>query len=542
MAKWEEIAAEKRAKLAASIPKEYLFPEDQLPPADQLDVSGVPAKLLPKDVLEITEQTATELVKALAEGKYSSVEVTTAFIKRAVLAHQLMNIFTEFFPEIALKRAAELDEYYKSTGKTVGPLHGLPISLKDQFCVKGIESCMGYVSWVGRVAKENSTIVDLLLAAGAVFFVKTNIPTSLMAAESRNCVYGQTVNAYNRTLSPGGSSGGEGAILSMKGATIGIGTDIGGSIRIPSSCSGVYGLRPSHGRFPYLKVVNSMEYSEAVVSVDGPLAVSLADLKLFSKSLLSQTPWKHDPRVIALPFQEYELPTRPLVFGIEYSDGILTPQPPVIRALKEVAAALTKAGHEVFEFVSYKPQEGTDLLVRAWTVDGGDNINGDLDASGEPGIPDIYEFIKNLKPISIAQLNEFNKDKLNYKTEFLEYMNGVRSPSGKPIDAWIRPVAASPSPPAGQLKVRYLGYTGLINILDYTVVVVPVTKCDPAIDLPESAPGTGADQKLERLTWEDYKNPEDYRNGSVGVQIIGGRLEEEKMLAIAEVVDNALKA
>ncbi|KAK9466951.1 amidase signature domain-containing protein [Lipomyces arxii] len=542
VALWEEKAAAKRAQLAASIPKEYMVPEDQLPPADRLDVSNVPKELLPADVIEITELTGTELVAAMAAGKLTSVAVTTAFIKRAVLAHQLLNIFTEFFPQVALKRAAELDEYYKSSGgKTVGPLHGLPVSLKDQFRVKGVEACMGYVAWIGEPDKENSTIVDLLLKAGAVFFVKTNIPTSLMAAETRNCVFGQTVNAYNRTLAPGGSSGGEGAILSMKGAPIGIGTDIGGSIRIPSSFSGVYGIRPSHERFPYLKVANSLEYSETVVSVDGPLAVSLDDLTLFSKALVAQEPWKHDPRCIALPFREYEVPKRPLVFAIEANDGVVTPHPPVLRAVKMVTEALKKAGHEVFEFKSYKPAEGVEILVRAWTVDGGANIQGDLDASGEPGIPDIMPFVKGHKALTIPELFKFNKDKLEYKTAFLEYMNNTLSPSGKPVDAWIRPVGVSASVPAGQLKLRYLGYTGLLNLLDYTCVAIPVTKADPAIDVAAPAPGTGEWAEVEKLSWEDYV-PEDFKNGPVGVQIVGGRLEEERMLAVAGVVESALKA
>ncbi|KAK9235809.1 amidase signature domain-containing protein [Lipomyces kononenkoae] len=542
VAPWEEKASAKRAKLAASISKEYMIPESELPPADRLDVSQVPNELLPKEVIEITELTATEIVDAVAKGSYTAVEVTTAFIKRAVLAHQLLNIFTEFFPEIALKRAAELDNYYESTGKTVGPLHGLPISLKDQFRVKGAETCMGYVAWItNEPEKENSTIVDLLLDAGAVFFVKTNIPTSLMAGESRNCVFGQTVNAYNRTLAPGGSSGGEGAIVSMRGATIGIGTDIGGSIRIPSSFSGVYGLRPSHERFPYLKVANSLEYSESIVSVDGPLAVSLADLTLFSKALLAQEPWKHDPRVISLPFKDYEVPPRPLVFAIESNDGVVTPHPPVLRAMAMVTEALKKAGHEVFEFKSYKPEEGMNLVMRAYTVDGGENIRGDLDKSGEPGIPDILPFVNGYKALTMSELFTFNKDKLEYKTAFLEYMNAVRSPSGNKIDAWIRPTTVSASVPAGQLKIRYLGYTALLNLLDYTSVVIPVTKADPTIDVPTAASGNGLFKDVEQKVWEDYV-PEDYKNGPVGIQVIGGRLEEERMLAVAGVVDAALKA
>lgn len=290
-----------------------------------------------------------------------------------------------------------------------------------------------------------------------------------------------------------------------------------------------------------LTLAFKLEYSETVVSVDGPLAVSLSDLSLFSKALLGQEPWKHDPRVINLPFKEYELPKRPLVFAIEPTDGVVTPHPPVLRAIKMVADALTKAGHEVFEFKSYKPAVGTEILVRAWTADGGENIQGDLDASGEPGIPDIDPFVKGFKPLTMKELHVFNKDKLEFNTESLEYMNAARSPSGKKIDAWIRPVGVSASVPAGHLKLRYLGYTGLLNVLDYTCVVVPVTKCDPTIDVAAPAPGTGSDAALEKLLWEDYV-PEDFKNGSVGVQIIGGRLEEERMLAVAGVVEESLQA
>ncbi|KAK9471476.1 amidase signature domain-containing protein [Dipodascopsis tothii] len=540
MTSWEEKAAAKRAALAAAIPAELQFSAEQLPGPDRLDVSKVPAELLPAEVVAITELTASELVAAIAARKYTSVEVTTAFIKRAVLAHQLLNVFTEFFPAMALKRAAELDAILAETGKPVGPLHGLPMTLKDQFRVKGVETSMGYVAWIGTPEAENSTMVDLLLEAGAVFFVKTNIPTSLMCPETDNVIYGKTFNAYNRTLSPGGSSGGEGALVSMKGAPLGIGTDIGGSIRIPSSASGVYGLRPSHGRFPYLKVANSLPYNEVVPSVAGPLANSVADLTLFTQAVLAGKPWTYDPRVVPLPFAPYELPARPLVFAVEFSDGLVTPHPPVLRGLRLAADALRAAGHEVFEIKPFDPATGNDVLLRSWTLDGGEEINSVLDASGEPGIPEIKPFINGYKALNMMELFEFNKDKLEYKTAFLEYMRDLRSPSGKPIDAWLRPVMPSACVPAGKFKYRYLGYTGLLNVLDYPCVVVPTIKCDPAVDVPAPAPADDADE-LEKLTHADY-DPEVYKNGPVGMQVIGGRLEEERTLAVAAVVDAAIKA
>jgi len=239
---WEEIAEDKRARLASTIPKEWLLKS----PATELSVMDYPKKsgILSTEELAITESSATDLVDKMAAGQLTSVAVTTAFCNRAALAHQLVsstkfhltgflltenqvNCALEFFPEKALERAQELDDHLKTTGKPVGPLHGLPISLKDQFRIKGLETSMGYVSWIGKYETENSTLVDLLLNAGAVFYVKTSVPQSLMAGETINNIIGRTVNPRNKNLSPGGSSGGEGAIVAFRGGIIGVGTDIG---------------------------------------------------------------------------------------------------------------------------------------------------------------------------------------------------------------------------------------------------------------------------------------------------------------------------
>lgn len=131
---WEEIAADKRARIAASIPPEWRITS---PPSDS-NVMGYPktSGIMSDKELSITESSATDLVAQLAAGELTSVAVTTAFLKRAALAHQLLNCALEFFPEVALARARELDSHYEKTGKPVGPLHGLPISLKDQCKIK----------------------------------------------------------------------------------------------------------------------------------------------------------------------------------------------------------------------------------------------------------------------------------------------------------------------------------------------------------------------------------------------------------------------
>jgi amidase len=143
---------------------------------------------------------------------------------------------------------------------------------------QGIETSMGYVSWLGKYDEEDSVLTALLRKAGAVFYVKTSVPQSLMVCETVNNIIGRTTNPRNKNWSCGGSSGGEGAMIGLRGGIIGVGTDIGGSIRIPSAFNFLYGIRPSHGRMPYGKMANSMEGQETVHSVVGPIAHSAAGM------------------------------------------------------------------------------------------------------------------------------------------------------------------------------------------------------------------------------------------------------------------------
>ncbi|KAJ9191165.1 hypothetical protein DTO164E3_8960 [Paecilomyces variotii] len=335
--KWEELVADKRARLEKTIPAEWKI--QTLPTEDSVIDYPTKSGLLSAKELEITNSTATDLVAKLATGELKSYDVTLAFCKRAALAHQLLNCALEFFPDAALAQAKELDEYFEKNKKPIGPLHGLPISLKDQFRVKGFETSMGYVSWLGKYDTDESIMVTLLRKAGAVFYVKTSVPQTLMVCETVNNIIGRTVNPRNKNWSCGGSSGGEGANVGFRGGVIGVGTDIGGSIRVPSAFNFLYGLRPSHGRMPYAKMANSMEGQETVHSVCGPIAHSVPDLKLFVTSVLSEEPWKYDSKVIPLPWRQNEediikskLSSGGLTLGFFNCDGNVLPHPPILRA------------------------------------------------------------------------------------------------------------------------------------------------------------------------------------------------------------------
>jgi amidase len=275
----------------------------------------------------------------------------------------------EIFFDAAIADAQKLDEYYAENKKTVGPLHGLPISLKDQFHVRNVDTHMGYVGWINTFRGQQhsadsrtfeSEMCKELRTLGAVLYVKTAVPHTLMSGETVNNIIGYVTNPKNRLLSSGGSSGGEGALISMRGSPVGFGTDIGGSIRIPSASCGLYGLRPSSGRLPYEGMANSMDGQNTVLSTVGPLGSSLGALRLVTKALLGQEPWLHDPTVVEIPWRvekEKEIIGGKLAFGVIVDDGHVAPSPPVRRAIEMVVNALKKDGHEV---IAWSPPLSTD--------------------------------------------------------------------------------------------------------------------------------------------------------------------------------------
>ena len=216
---WQPIAQAKLDAINGSIPEKWRL--SSIPSIEeQPDVTGpFIRKYLSTDEIEITETDAVDIVEKTSVGIWTAEEVVTAFCHRASLAHQLTNCLHEAFFEAAIEDAKHLDEYYALHKAPIGPLHGLPISLKDQFHVKGVETTMGYVGWIGtfqgkeRTGKEKvfeSEMVKELRSSGAILYCKTSVPQSLMTGETVNNIIGYTTNPKNRNLTCGGSSGGEG--------------------------------------------------------------------------------------------------------------------------------------------------------------------------------------------------------------------------------------------------------------------------------------------------------------------------------------------
>jgi amidase len=190
------------------------------------------------------------------------------------------------------------------------------------------------------------------LSLGAVLYVKTSVPQTLLLGESVNNLIGKTLNPHNSLLSCGGSSGGEGALIGMKGSSLGVGTDIGGSVRIPAAFSGIYSLKPTHDRMSYRDMANTSPGQTTYASSCGFMASSLDGIALGMEAILSTKPWLRDPEVVAIPWRKEVVQgvAKPLKLGIFWSDDAVTPHPPITRGLKMVVEAAKRAGHQIVEW------------------------------------------------------------------------------------------------------------------------------------------------------------------------------------------------
>lgn len=227
---------------------------------------------------ELCWWSAVELAAAIKRKKVSPVEVVRAVIAQIERLNPTLNAFVLVTAEQALKDARAAERALMKKEATLGPLHGVPFSTKDVVDTKGMRTTFGTKLYADNVSTEDASIVARMKAAGGVQLGKTNTPTLGWLGSTHNLLFGATRNPWNTACTPGGSSGGAGAAVAAGMGPLAIGTDAGGSIRIPSSFSGVYGLKPSFGRIPTYP-------ARAVWSLShvGPMTRTVADAALMLK-------------------------------------------------------------------------------------------------------------------------------------------------------------------------------------------------------------------------------------------------------------------
>ncbi|KAJ9144699.1 Amidase [Pleurostoma richardsiae] len=536
---WKDLAAICVKIRDESTPQQWLLPAKALPQESQHNVLGAPAEsgILDAEELEMTEQDVSSLLEAYRTGRWTVRRVVTAFLKRATVMQQLTNFATEFLTEDALARADELDEYFKSTGKLIGPLHGVPVSVKEHVAIAGRITHAGFVSFIeNEPPSEDSHVVQLLKKAGAVIHVRTNQPQSLMHLDCNNNITGMTLNPSHRLLSPGGSSGGEGASIGSRCAILGVGTDIGGSVRAPAAFNGVYGLRPTAQRIPGLGNVGLNPGQESIRGVVGPLGQSVGDLQAWMAAILDQEPWEIETNLMPIPWKK-NVELDHVTIGVLWDDGIVKPHPPMIRALKTAAEKLKNAGINVVDWEPLDHKKGWDIVAPLYFPDGGDRYLAEFAKTGEPALPLTEHALNFAKksgktPLSVADNWALNYEREKYRREYHALMNS------RGVDFILCPTY----PGAGVLQggAKYWNYTAIWNILDQPSAVFPSgLKVDKAVDVKDE--GYVPRNEEDEADWKAY-DPDLFDGVPIALQLVGKRFNDEGVLEAVKLVESALKS
>jgi amidase len=377
---------------------------------------------------------ATELVAHLAAREVSAEAAVTACLARIAAVNPQINAVVQLAPD-ATARARQADADL-AQGVSHGPLHGLPFTVKDVFDVEGVVSAVGLEHRRGFVPSYDATAVARLKAAGAILIAKTNCPPGGGGGDTENVIYGRTLNPYNPACTPGGSSGGEAALVATGGSPLGLGSDSGGSIRLPAHYCGVAAIKPTTGRVP-----NTGAYDHPGGLTDprtqvGLLARSVADLALGLPVICG--PDNFDGGVVPMALgsvHAVRLRDLRVAYFLEERGADVTSE--TAHSVGATAQALSRAGITVEE--RQPPQFVRDgrRITEAWW--GLESLRGQ----------DVVEL-----------LNAWD----GYRTRMLQFF--------AEYDAVLCPADSHPAPPFRERDPKRFDYTLPFSLLGWPVVTV----------------------------------------------------------------------
>ncbi|WP_329312679.1 amidase [Streptomyces sp. NBC_01278] len=367
---------------------------------------------------------AAAQARAVRRADVSAVELVDSHLERIAEVNPQVNAVTQLLAERARTAAARTDRL-RAEGAPLGPLAGVPFTVKETTPVEGAATTFGTPRFRDLVAPADAPPVARLRAAGAIPIGHANVPTLILAGmHTRSELYGDTVNPWDRTRTPGGSSGGDAVAVATGMAALGLGNDSGGSVRIPAQFCGVAGLKPSTGRFPAdHRVLGPDDPGPAsqMLVTDGPLARSVGDLRLAYEALAGTDP--RDPRAVPVPVYGEPLPG-PVKVAVVADPGGQGVHPAVRAAVAAAAGALRDAGYEVRE-VADVPRMAEALeaygritvteFARSWPV-----VRTLLGAGGDRYVAMMME---QTPPASSDELVELMGRWLNIRRSWAEFLH-----------------------------------------------------------------------------------------------------------------------
>ncbi len=496
---------------------------------------------------------AAELARRIAAGETSSAAVVEAHIARMEAVNPALNAAVVKLYDQARAQAKAADAR-QGQGLPLGPLHGVPITIKECLDVAGTPSSFGLPSRKDARVAADDVYVARLRAAGAIPLAKTNVAQLLFYYESDNPVYGRTNHPTHPDRSPGGSSGGEAALIASGASPLGLGTDLGGSVRIPSAFCGITGLKATAGRFPDSGRGSVAWGQRAIASQVGVLAPKVADVTLGLRVMEAGRDNAVDPAPALGD------PARIDVAGLHVAyfedDGVFAPAPGARRAVREAAEALRRRGVKV---TAWKLPDGRAALDLCGALLFGDNGAGFRALLGKdkavPQLKDLMALsrlpgglLALLRSLlgAIGQQGMAENLGIFGQADAAEYWRNVEAQSahrerftraldelpGGPADAILCPPCALPAFTHGASRDLVTAgiYAILFNLLGWPAGVVPFSKVRP-------------DEEIGRATTRDKvgSTARKVEQGSaglpLGVQIAARPWREDMVLALLAVLE-----
>jgi Asp-tRNA(Asn)/Glu-tRNA(Gln) amidotransferase A subunit family amidase len=499
--------------------------------------------------------TASELARRIADGSLTSAEAVEAHIARIERVNPALNAVVVKRYDDARAEAREADRR-RAASEPLGALHGVPITIKECLDFAGLPSTFGLASRAKHAADADDPYVARLRAAGAIVLGKTNVAQVLLAVESSNPVYGRTNNPWNLDRAPGGSSGGEGAIVAAGGSPLGLGTDIGGSVRIPAAFCGIASLKPTQGRTPDQGRCSVPIGQRAVVSQVGVLARTVADVALGTGIIAGARESDLEPSVALGDYRAVDVAM--LRVAVFEDDGAFPAGPAVRRGVRKAAEMLAAASARVTKWTPPDIEEALDLYYGLLTADRGRGLGtltrGEkidstiapllmfaqrsrrtlgairrlLNAAGQRGSSDKLRAFGYGDTHHYWQLVE---RQMAYRERFLRALNGD---DGGPFDVVLCPPCAVPAYTHGAARdLALLGsYNLLANLLGFPAGVVPVTRVradEEAGRAPSRDMVYAAVNKVERNS----------AGLPIGAQLIARPWREDVVLAAMQAIETA---
>ena len=308
---------------------------------------------------EIWRNNATGLAGMIAAGDVSSLEVVDSHLDRIEEVNGWLNAVTRVLADEARVAAKDADKAV-AAGDELGPLHGVPCTIKENVDVAGTPTTQGLPVFADLISPTDAPLVERLRSAGAIPIGRTNLPELGLRISTDNPLHGLTRNPWHPERTAGGSSGGEGSAIASGMSPLGLGNDIGGSVRNPAFCCGITAIKPTHGRLPAFSVFEHDQnpaLSSQIMLTDGPMARSVSDLRTAMGILNGRD--IRDPRSVDVPLDGPDAKRQAAV--VKHIPGVDC-HPSVIEGIERAASSLAEAGWEIVE--STPP--GVDLCSEIW--------------------------------------------------------------------------------------------------------------------------------------------------------------------------------